>query len=245
MIFGRAALTSGGQCLLFSRCQHAINASHLAWLPRVWPPYRGYCQRWRHSSPLWRETWAPPSRSRSGVRCSPSIQGAWGTGGAWHSWWGGGPPQPTGPGTSGMLPSASSCLLPSSSSSSYSFSCSSSSYTSRALKEKLETTGALQKCPVCQIGQVVTETSNKECITVYGWRGMREVESINYRCNNRNLAAPCRAGIYPGYLTVSGHVVFKNDALHHEVLLIWEQMGFYIEYLVNLANTVQLPSATF
>ena len=180
------------------------------------------------------------------------------------------PHSQTGPGNSGMLPSArvwfldrpssdvyvispdaplipahevllssSSCLLPSSSSSS-----SSLSYTSRALKEKLETTRALQKCPGCQIGQVVPETSTKEYITVYGCQGMQEVESKNYRCNNRNLAAPCRAGIYLRYVTVSGHVVFKNDALHHEVLVTSEQTGFDIEYLVDLANRVQLQSAT-
>ena len=58
---------------------------------------------------------------------------------------------------------------------------------------------------------------------------MRKVESTNYGCNNRNLAAPYRAGLYPGYVTVSGHVVFENNALHHEVLVNSEQTGFDIE----------------
>ena len=44
---------------------------------------------------------------------------------------------------------------------------------------------------------------------------------------------------------MSGHVVFENDALHHEVLVTSEQTGFDIEYLVDLANRVQLQNATF
>ena len=44
---------------------------------------------------------------------------------------------------------------------------------------------------------------------------------------------------------MSGHVVFENNALHHEVLVTSEQTGFDKEYLVDLANMVQLQSATF
>ena len=67
----------------------------------------------------------------------------------------------------------------------------------------------------------------------------------NYRCNNRNQTAACRAGLYPGYMTVNGHVIFDDDVLQREVLVTSFQTGFDIEYLNELSHRVQRQNVTF
>jgi hypothetical protein len=91
--------------------------------------------------------------------------------------------------------------------------------------EHLQTSRAGELCPICGVGLVVPEQSEKESITVYGRKGTRVVKSTNYRCNNRNKAEPCRAGLYPGYITALGHVVFDDDVLQREVLVTSDQTG--------------------
>ena len=66
-----------------------------------------------------------------------------------------------------------------------------------------------------------------------------------YRCNNRNQTAACRAGLYPGYITVNGHVIFDDDVLQREVLVTSTQTGFDIEYLNELSHRVQRQNVTF
>ena len=71
------------------------------------------------------------------------------------------------------------------------------------------------------------------------------MEVYNYRCNNRNQNSACRAGLYPGYLTVNGHVIFDDDVLQREVLVTSNQTGFDIEYLNELSHRVQRQHITF
>ena len=101
-------------------------------------------------------------------------------------------------------------------------------------EELLETSRAGQVCPICKVGKVTPETSTRETLTIYGRKGTRQVKSSNYRCNNRNKASPCRAGLYPGYITTHGHIIFDNDVLEREVLVTSEQTGFDIEYINEL-----------
>jgi hypothetical protein len=112
-------------------------------------------------------------------------------------------------------------------------------------EELLETSRAGQVCPICKVGKVTPETSTRETLTIYGRKGTRQVKSSNYRCNNRNKASPCRAGLYPGYITTHGHIIFDDDVLEREVLVTSEQTGFDIEYLNELAHRVQRQNVTF
>ena len=69
--------------------------------------------------------------------------------------------------------------------------------------------------------------------------------TFSLRCNNRNTQAPCRAGIYPGYVTAYGHVIFDDDVFEREVLITSDQTGFDISYLNELIHRVQRQNITF
>ena len=114
-----------------------------------------------------------------------------------------------------------------------------------AKEEVLVSQRAGESCPVCHIGNIPVNSAEKKTLTIYGRGGQRTVEIISYRCNNRNSGNPCRAGIYPGYVTTKGHLVFEADALQQEVLITSEQTGFDIEYLIELAYRVQIQGITF
>ena len=96
------------------------------------------------------------------------------------------------------------------------------------MEEHLETSRAGETCVVCGIGRVVPEKREKQTLTIYERKGQRAVKSTNYRCNNQNKAAPCRAGLYPGYITAFGHIIFDDDALQREMLVTSDQTGLDI-----------------
>ena len=49
-------------------------------------------------------------------------------------------------------------------------------------EEHLASKRAGQTCPICEVGKIVPESTEKASITVYGRDGTRVVKSTNHRC---------------------------------------------------------------
>jgi hypothetical protein len=102
-----------------------------------------------------------------------------------------------------------------------------------------------KRCPVCKHGTIPPITDTLKEITIYGRNGPRVAKCITYRCNNRNSANSCRAGICHGYVTTKGHTVYEENVLQQKVLITSDQTGFDIEYLRELSHRIQIQSITF
>ena len=105
----------------------------------------------------------------------------------------------------------------------------------------------IKKCLVCKIGDVIHHKrgDQKESLVVYGRNGTYLATHAEYICNNRNKYKPCRVSYYHGYYKVKGKQVFQNDVLKNDVLVTSTQTAFELDYLVELAATIEICSVNF
>ena len=67
----------------------------------------------------------------------------------------------------------------------------------------------------------------------------------NFRAGSGNQKVDCRAGHSHGFYTYKGMRIYEDDALKNDILVVSNQTGFAMDYLVEIVGRVDISSATF
>ena len=102
------------------------------------------------------------------------------------------------------------------------------------------------KCDVCGIVNLVKVLRPTECkVLIYSRQGTYSAVQLEYRCNHRNKEKSCRAGFYHGYKTYNGDKIYEDGCLKNDILMISSNTGFAIDFLVEIASSIDIHSSTF
>ena len=101
-------------------------------------------------------------------------------------------------------------------------------------------------CAVCGVGNVtaVLRKTEQSEMLVYTRNGIIKGKHLEYRCNSRRNNE-CRAYHGYGFYKKDGGKVYENDALKKEILVVSPQSAFQIEYLIELAASIEINNDNF
>ena len=103
-------------------------------------------------------------------------------------------------------------------------------------------------CSVCKFGEL-RPSGKPTPLIVYTRDGVRIMKHQYMRCNFRagsgNQKVDCRAGHSHGFNTYKGMRIYDDDVLKNDILVVSNQTGFAMDFLVENVGRVDISSATF
>ena len=105
----------------------------------------------------------------------------------------------------------------------------------------------IQKCLVCGVGDVKPHVrgTEKNAILIYSRNGTYKVQHEVYICNFKNKHKQCRTSYFHGYYKVKRAKIIEDMALKNEVLVVTNQTGFELDYLIEMVSQIEINSDNF